>query len=217
MTHILIFIHWFVLVFTFGNVELVTIDNSKSNDFPIEELNNHTLREVFEKNLIQENLSEYLNVSSVAFVKKIIPNGFNYIRIMFTYDNVLGTVFYANSFSPTLSNRNINITTQIINNGYYSNVIDDFDYERVQLYFNSPDTNIYLFTHYRVPLEEYGISHLTVEQINGWFNVYQENSEREISDTYDYIENELTTNDLIYIVLFALLWGLAIKFVKGVM
>ena len=44
---IILLLHLFMLTFTFGHVELLTVDYH-SIDTPIVELNNHTLREVFE-------------------------------------------------------------------------------------------------------------------------------------------------------------------------
>lgn len=228
MAHILIFIHWFVLVFTFGNVELVTIDNSKSNDFPIEELNGYTLREVFEVgNLFYDSAlqSSYINNLWIATgqyprLSTNINNGavvYQYIDMqMTTLDNYVRVQYTRNNIDTLLYNKTLERTktsVQYIN----TDIKTWFPYIVFDSGLTYPIELGYIYKGIIIDQTFFGISSLSVEQMDYWFNVYQENEQREINDTYDYIENELTINDLIYIVLFALLWGIAIKIVKGVM
>lgn len=242
MAHILIFIHWFVLVFTFGNVELVTIDNSKSNDFPIEELNGYTLREVFNSIIINPTFdnggADWLligtgNVSNGIYTF-ITTQQYGDIRqvapLSYQNDNLyIVSRFKASSNQVVLLSRS-NTTNasynQMLHSGSNNFEIKSMNWVNTtnqQARFSIVDNRVsgwsnievdYIYVANQTML---GISSLTLEQMNDWFNIYQENEQREINETYDYIENELTVNDLIYIVLFALLWGLTIKIVKGVM
>ena len=249
------------LGFTFGNVELVTIDNSKSNDFPIEELKIHTLREVFQnRNIVMPNLSIATDLGDGNYELSVVPSISNLIYNVYngTYNSIISpesggiamrNFVYNLSGTYTLSiygdNSNIRLEYQVDDNDWiafaYSNV-NLFNYQSIILTATTSigfrfralgngikQENIRIklekgtqATPYQLPTNQsysdidVGGLELTNQQIDDWFNVYQENSEREISDTYDYIENELTTNDLIYIVLFALLWGLGFRISKGV-
>lgn len=157
-------------------------------DAHVAELNNHTLREVFEENIFQENLTGTVVSQGNLFNKDYSPNDLNYIRININYTGTLGTIYYTSIYSPTLNNRTIDITTNIINKGYYSIIQNDLDYTRFNLYLTNSDLTINLMSHYRVPLIELGIDNLTVEQMDYWFSEYQR-----IKNEKYYTEEETNT------------------------
>ncbi|MEM4395816.1 MAG: hypothetical protein QXW48_04475 [Thermoplasmata archaeon] len=157
-----------------GNKEYTYIDYQilYNLDYPQTQLNNHSLREVFEDNIFQQNLTGTRNTSGSLFYKIYSNKTLNYIRIRLDYTGNLGNIFYSSVESPTLTNRSNNITTNIINKGYYSIIQDDYDYKAFNLYLQNPDVTINLLTHYRVPLIELGIDYLTIEQMDYWFEIY---------------------------------------------
>lgn len=244
-SQILIILHFIVLTITVGNVELVTIDNSKSNDFPIEELNNHTLREVFETSLT--DITSFINPVRASYTiiddemilikstdmsngyistTSYLTNGVYYQRINQANINAINGVSFANIIvhdDDTLVDRFSEVYTQTayqtISKISDYRMLDNITTSITRLYIESSvighevKTNLF----YTIRLDTLDIETLTVEQIDDWFNIYQQNAEREISDTYDYVENDLTMNDLIYIVLFTVLWYYVLRMIRGLL
>jgi hypothetical protein len=226
---IILLLHTILLVLTFGNFELLTVDYH-SIDAPIAELNNHTLREVFEGgNIITNSLfNDFTGWTLSSNLTETIESG----RAKLLVFNVsVGNMFISNT-QPILNNQyyyrldvepivtvvsgtntfgvriGANVGFTLENNVYkkYSGFITALDTNAVRLQFLGTATLgdiVYVDNYYVIDRTTLGISALTVEQMDYWFSVYQDNIG---ADDVTYTVNEHDMTDLIILLGFGFSW-----------
>jgi len=220
---IILLLHIVMLAFTFGHVELLTVDYH-SIDIPIVELNNHTLREVFEGGIysatpqltngtlngITFTRSTYpiITMNGTAIDIQVIPYMINILpskNIYLIYDNISGT----NEASFTNQSGGLIKT----------NINDDFTLKMIgntQIYYTLT-TGKTAVNHTSkitlIDLDILGISALTVEQMDYYFEMYQENIS---ANDVTYVANEMDITDLTYILGFGFVWFIIIWSIKKV-
>lgn len=225
--NIILLLHLFMLTFTFGHVELLTVDYH-SIDTPITELNNYTLREVFENNY--QNVFNYTIYSDQT--KEIYLDG-----IKLTKTNINGTIgvykvigliqnqnYYIHIKHTSSDNTAIRvylgsgtvINSVLFNDGVYSQKVIIGGNEAITYISQSskPIGHILQLSEvYYVNTDIYGISSLTVEQMESYFEMYQEN---QTADDVTYVQNEMTITDLTYILGFSFVWVVIIWSIRKV-
>jgi hypothetical protein len=232
-----------MLAFTFGHVELLTVDYH-SIDISIAELNNHTLREVFELgNLVvngdfSNGLSGWStyggntthNISTVGDILVIqrtsVGENVSFAQpITLTVSNKMYSYFTIAS-SYDFATANINYIATVDNYPLYS-LNGAFTKESIIQTVTSND-GLYILTNNLnidngeqinimnvgvIDLTSLGISALTLEQMDAYFEMYQENIS---GNDVTYVANEMSITDLTYIIGFGFVWFVIIWSIKKV-
>lgn len=94
---IILLLHLFISTFTFGHVQILTVDYH-SIDTPIVELDNHTLREVFEEDIIidLELTNEQMDVYFQMYQDNMFADDVTYVQNEMTITDltyILGFAF----------------------------------------------------------------------------------------------------------------------------
>jgi len=226
---VILLLHTILMALTFGNFELLTVDYH-SIDTSIAELNNHTLREVFDGGAlaingdfsngttgwtpnfvtINVNNNELINtitsIGSANGVYRTIPNV------------VIGNTYYFKSDVYVKYNNNINLRLGG-QNQYILPVITN-SWVTLSVKTTAITTEPPLIYHWTTPnyiigdtfkyrnilvinQTSLGISALTVSQMDYWFSVYQSNIG---ADDVTYTVNEHDMTDLIILLGFGFSW-----------
>jgi hypothetical protein len=238
----IIFIQTLLIIITFGQFSLYNITYvDRTIDTPIAELNNHTLREVFEGgNLVVdpyfEDDTKWFK-SSTGFLtgnqlfmdrtglSLIYPN----IAVNPLQNTINGNIYYARYERKQNPNSTVGLSSSYIQLGatqyqssnevYSIKGTPDFSSNK-NIYINNfiASDNILSFTlksYHVIDMTSLGISALTVEQMDSYFNEYQEL--KEVSEhSYTYTINEVTLTDFMVVLSSAVIWFFIIKFLKEV-
>jgi hypothetical protein len=225
-----------MLAFTFGHVELLTVDYH-SIDTPIAELNNHTLREVFEDGNKVHDINSWKAVQSTVNVDddKLIVIGIDVGLFPSAIKNVIANVgknyYYRINIrvtNDTSSSLRYSLDT-ISNMVYISSPLKDVWYERSGIYIPTVEsTTVYIRHTYSessldkileakdmqfIDLDALGISALTVSEMDTYYGMYQENIS---GNDVTYVPNEMDITDLTYIIGFGFIWFVIIWSIKKV-
>lgn len=217
---IILLLHTILMALTFGNFQLLTVDYN-SIDEPIAELNNHTLREVFENNQLLLN-NQFDNNTIWISQNDVITTYENSevtIQNINTYSGILQTItlidnneyYYVFSAKGNgtiqVNSSNAGINEHILTNEYQlisrkiiwdSVYADYFGFANVEI--NKTNIIDYVYLIDNTVLE---ISSLTVSQMDNYFNEYQTNKG---ADDVTYTINEHDMTDLIILLGFGFSW-----------
>lgn len=217
---VILLLHTILLALTFGNFQLLTVDYH-SIDEPIVELNNYTLREVFDTPL---NLNSDFNTNTTSWATSNSTGSVNSGIYTFTATAqggeikqlitglTIGDYYY--SIARVKSNVNsylrlgIIIQTNVISNDFQhvslirqaSAVQHEVAYTNNQLSGWLPIEVDYIKTY---NMSSLGISSLTVARMDYWFDEYQNNIG---ADDVTYTINEHDMTDLIILLGFGFSW-----------
>ena len=241
---IILLLHIIMLTFTFGHVELLTVDYH-SIDTPIVELNNHTLREVFDgaQILLNNNFDSTNNWSAVystqtndGNITTIKGNGTS-ITILISQNtaSIIGTQYYINARLRTLNDYTLElqVSTSQYSSGYatISSPIQNQWYNVSQITISTQST------HGNYVLARYTSNELALDsehQVDYYYLINQTDlgitdlTVQEM-DTYfqmyqdnisgndvTYTQNEMSITDLTYIIGFGFIWFVIIWSIRKV-
>lgn len=237
----IIFIQTMLMLITFGQFSLYNITYvDRTIDTPIVELNNHTLREVFEGGNLVVNgdfsdgsngwillgmngsvsngiysLTSYTQGGSLRYINETTISKFYAIARVKTDSNLVLLAFKNGSNYIDLKYHSGSNSYQNLSNVFNTTIanVNDFIYvgdNRISGWTQIDVDYIYLYN-----LNILGISSLTVEQMDSYFNEYQEL--KEVSEhSYTYTINEVTLTDFMVVLSSAVIWFFIIKFLKEV-
>ena len=204
---------------------------------PIVELNNLTLSEVFEEGNLLNNIVLLANTTGGGsytpyhYINPTAQDNYLYnintIPIQnhlyfISFDLVLTTgSFYLKSYSITNDLFGVNIITSSghykgisnlysFDTGYYL-IFDNYGYNAVDWDFSNL---------YSIDLTALGISDLTVEQMDKYYQMYEDlinDVELFTYTSYDITKNEITLNDIVMLFASALSWYFIIKMIRGLL
>ena len=233
---IILLLHIIMLAFTFGHVELLTVDYH-SIDTPIAELNNHTLREVFEDGNLFVN-GDFSNGTtgwqvingSLTIVQ---PNGNFYsngtspldIRKTISLENN-NDYYFVNNYSSATNANNLGAQILMGDQFIYNSTLSEMPYNiiftttsahtqaRWLIYGELVNGDRFsLGSLYLISQTTLGISSLTVAQMDTYFQMYQDNIS---GNDVTYTQNEMTITDLTYIIGFGFIWFVIIWSIRKV-
>lgn len=216
----IIFIQTLLMILTFGQFSLYDITyNDLTLDTPIEELNNHTLKEVFEDSEIikQGYTSVNANTDNVIFQTAFTSSVGHMFYWRITHSGMnsnLRNTLYFYGGTPEAQNTS---TNNLIDGGTYSGVYTTTqNNNNVGWWIHTPDIIVGFIDFKVYDLTTLGISSLTVSQIDSYFNQYQDLLLNGSVHEYTYTQNEVTLTDFTIILLSASIWYAVLRIFKEV-